>query len=40
MFKSIYISIVPSNQRFENAGVAFVRETNEINEFFEKINKQ
>ena len=41
MLKSIYISIVPSNQSVENAsGVEFVRENNEINEFFEKINKQ
>ena len=28
------------NQSVENAGVAFVKEANERNEFFEKINKQ
>ena len=28
------------NQSVENAGVAFVKETSERDEFFEKINKQ
>ena len=28
------------DQSVENAGVAFVKESNERNEFFEKINKQ
>ena len=29
-----------NNKSVENAGAAFVKGANEINEFFEKINKQ
>ena len=40
LHNSCNVYIVNYNQSVENAGVAFVKGANEINEFFEKINKQ